>query len=342
MDDDLQHKQQLQVARDNASAVVQAGKEFFSNDTEKILTDKKTLNDHWAEFERFFSDYMTGDEHTVSMKRRLQSEVSARTSLLDRREGMQRWGLDLYAGLEQTVNSAFDAAAHAYDNRSQALRERYQGLLVEYYTVASDGLSLCSCIVAPCKKGVHLAERELSLWQNRHSRAKAVHDRVQIEYTNTAIVRQQSHAEMLRSISRQQIDRSLRISGSEYTSCMSILEKEFSLSMLSKHGDIPGALEENLLRMQQEFKNEIDLHALARLDGVKIPGAASPVRPPPKSNSMALIKEWEKKIFVGLEYSMEALEHNAHEVGMDKYIGDLTEVASSMPQLFKEYADGDR
>jgi hypothetical protein len=62
---------------------VDAGKEFFSNETGKIMSDKKTLNDHWAEFERFFQDYMP-------MKRRLHSEVSARISLLDRR-GLISW-----------------------------------------------------------------------------------------------------------------------------------------------------------------------------------------------------------------------------------------------------------
>jgi hypothetical protein len=217
LEDDLQHKQQLQMARDNATMVVYAGKEFFSNETGKIMSDKKTLNDHWAEFERFFQDYMTGDEHTVSMKRRLHSEVSARISLLDRRESTLRLGLDLYAGLEQAVNSAFDAAAHAYDNRSRAVRARLSGLAVEYYSVASDALSLCSDSIINSESNMETWKDAASGWEYSLSVGKHTWDSARVNLSKEKIATSKAKVGEFFDALRQQECRFSAASGPEFT-----------------------------------------------------------------------------------------------------------------------------
>ena len=217
MDNDLQHKQQLQVSREKAISVVQAGKEFFTDETDKILSDKKTLNDHWAEFERFFQDYMTGDEHTLSMKRRLQSEVSARISLLDKRDGILRLGLGLYAGLEQIVATAFDAAAAAYDSRSQVLRERCKGLAVEYYSVASDALSLCSDSIISSESNMEHWKDQASAWEYSLSVGKQSWDVMRVKQSKEKIAASKAKVGDFFDALRQQECRFSAVSGPEFT-----------------------------------------------------------------------------------------------------------------------------
>jgi hypothetical protein len=217
MEEDAANKQQLQVGRDRVTAVVQAGKEFFSDETGKILSDKKTLNDHWAEFERFFQDYMTGDEHTVSMKRRLQSEVSARVSLLDRREATLRLGLDIYSGLEQTVNAAFEAATHAYENRSRAARDRLSGLAAEYYSMASDALSLCSDSIISSEATMEHWKDQASAWEYSLSVGKQTWDSARVNMSKERIATAKGKVGDFFDALRQQECRFAAVSGPDFT-----------------------------------------------------------------------------------------------------------------------------
>ena len=183
-----------------------AGKEFFSNETGKIMSDKKTLNDHWAEFERFFQDYM-------SMKRRLHRRIS----LLDRRESTLRLRLDFYAGLEQAVNSAFDAAVHAYDNRSRAVRARLSGLAIEYYSVASDALSLCSESIINSESNMETWEDAASGWEYSLSVGKQTWDSARVNLPKEKITTSKAKVGEFFDTLRQQECRFSAASGPEFT-----------------------------------------------------------------------------------------------------------------------------